>query len=311
MKLKKFNHQPNIISERMDNLSLVENRVLYHVINQMSTTMEDVTNTGQNLTFIIPLSNLGESNYSRLKESIKKLQDRKFIIKDDSKKNQFLSITPFPKVEMTSHDIRITMLADVVPFFQKLKGGYTKYEVKTALGLASIYSQKMFELLSRHKHKGVWEIEPDQLKISLSATSYRYADFKKRCIVPALDEIEAKTELRIDLYEDKQLRSVINLKFVIKTELQQALEVVEEDLEMLDRMSPGETAGYMHNLFNDYQFNAKQIEKITSDTQIWKRFYELDAKIFRGILAPANKTAYMATCLFNSKKKTTKLREEK
>lgn len=328
MKLKKFNHQPNAISERMDDLSLVENRVLYHVVNQMATTMEDAPDApsedliginvqgelvlikepapkplGPNLTFIIPLTFFGDSNYPRLRESLKKLQKRTFTIKDDSKKNHFLSITPFPLVEITTSEIRVVMMADVVPYFQRLKGGYTKYELNAALKLTSTYSQKLFELLSRHKNKGEWLIEPNKLKIAMSATTYRYADFKRRCIIPALNEIEEKTDLRIDLKEEKPSKTVTNLLFIIKTEIKLAREDAQLDLIEINKLSPAETALYMNNLTHDYNFTAKQIDKIITNGGLWKRFVEIDALIFRGALKPDNKTAYVVSCLFDPKNK--------
>lgn len=272
---------------------------MYLVINQMDTGFNVQEDLFKNIEFKIPSKELGESNYSRIREALGKLQGRKITMIDDYKKQRFISIVPFPYVSIDKGSITIKMLGDVVPYFVELKNGFTKYELKAALSLNSVYSQKLYELLSRWKDKKEWETEIEELKLLLDASNYRYTDFRRVCLEPAILEITEKTDLNVSYLAIKIGRKVGAIKFSIRTEKEEAEKNYEEEIESVKDMSPAEVAHYTRNLIRNYSFSNDQVDKIMSNHSLFVKFIDIESKIANGVIKNIkNPTAYIAKSLF-------------
>src|SRR5690606_10729737 len=148
------------------------------------------------------------------------------------------SIVPFPYVSIEKGWITLNMLGDVAPYFLELKNGFTKYELQAALSPNRVYSQKLYELLSRWQDKKEWEVEMEELQRLLDATDYRYTDFRRVCIEPALLEITVKTDLDVSYLAIKLGRKVGAIKFTILTEKEKAKEDYEEEIADVKGMAP-------------------------------------------------------------------------
>lgn len=304
MKLKRqYNRQPNIITRSTDNMTLIEKRIMYLVINRLDTGIDVQPDLFKNMEFKIPFSQLQETNYKRISDSIKKLQSRTITLIDDDEKEEYESLTPFPHVKIGKAVVTLTMLANVVPYFLELKRGYTKYELAAALTLRSIYGQKLYELLSRWKDKKKWYVDIDELKKLLHAENYEYKDFKPDCLEKGVKDINKNTELSVSYEPEKEGRSVIGIHFKIlskaNSEKDEAYENVKEELEFVNRLSPGEVALYMNKLFNEYSFSKKQQDAIVSNITLMEKFADLESRIANGVIKNVkNPTAYMASVLF-------------
>ncbi len=296
---RKYNQQPNIITRSTDQMTLIEKRLMYLVINQMEMGFNVQEDLFRNIEFKIPSKELGEPNYTRIREALTKLQGRRITLIDDFKKQKFHSIVPFPYVSIEKGWITLKMLGDVAPYFLELKNGFTKYELKAALSLNSVYSQKLYELLSRWKDKKEWEVEIEELKLLLDATDYRYTDFRRVCIEPALLEITEKTDLNVSYLAIKVGRKVGAIKFTILTEKEKAKKDYEEEIADVKGMAPAEIAHYTRNLIRNYSFSNDQIDKIMADQRLFSKFIDIESKIAHGVIKNVkNPTAYMAKSLF-------------
>ena len=296
---RKYNQQPNIITKSTDQMSLIEKRLMYLVINQMDTGFNIQEDLFKNVEFRIPSKELGESNYNRIREALGKLQGRRITMIDDYRKQKFNSIVPFPYVSIDKGSITIKMLGDVVPYFMELKNGFTKYELKAALSLNSVYSQKLYELLSRWKDKKEWEVEVEELKLLLDASTYRYTDFRRVCLEPAILEITEKTDLNVKYLAIKLGRKVGSIKFSILTERAEAKKNYEEEIEEIKEMSPAEVAHYTRNLIRNYSFSNDQVDKIMGNRRLFLKFIDIESKIGNGVIKNVkNPTAYIAKSLF-------------
>lgn len=296
---RKYNKQPNIITKSADQMTVIEKRLLYLVINRMDTGFNIQKDLFKNLEFKIPSKELGESNYKRIKEALTKLQGRRIIMIDDFKNKKFNSIVPFPMVSIDKGLITIKMFGDVIPYFIELKNGFTKYELEAALSLTSVYSQKLYELLSRWKDKKEWHVDVEELKMLLNASEYRYSDFRRACLDTAILEISGKTELNVTYLPIKVGRKIAEIKFSIFTEKEEAKKNYEEEIETIRDMSPAQVAHYSRNLMQNYSFSNDQIDKIMSDNRLFYKFIDLESKIGNGVIKNVkNPTAYMAQSLF-------------
>lgn len=300
---RRYNQQPNIITKSKDEMTLIEKRIMYLVINQMDTGFDLQKDGFKNLDFTLSFRELKESNFVRIKNAVSKLQFRALTLIDNEDKGEFERIIPFPSVKIKGTTIKLTMLANVLPHFLELKNGFTRYELAAALTLTSVYSQKMYELLSRWKDKKEWYVSLNELQKLLNAENYRYPDFKRFCLDSAVLELNQKTDLSVTFTTEKENRSVSTILFKIsskaKKEKVEAEEAVNQELQQISVMTPAEIAHYTNRLLSAYTFTEQQKEKIMSSTPLFNKFIELESRIANGeIKNVLNPTAYMAKSLF-------------
>lgn len=88
-------------------------------------------------------------------------------------------------------------------------------------GLKRFASIRLYELLNQFAYSGIRQITVDSLREMLAGDSYpRYADFSRKCLDPAVKEINKKTNLRIKYDQIKKGRKVDSLKFFIAEDTQ-------------------------------------------------------------------------------------------
>lgn len=300
---RKYNQQPNVITKSTDEMTVIEKRIMYLVINRLDTGFNLQSDLFKNIEFNISISDLKETNYSRIKKSIEKLQTRAITLIDDDFNEHYERIIPFPVVKIKGGVITLIMFAEIVPHFMELKRGFTKYELSAALSLTSVYAQKLYELLSRWKDKKEWKVSLAELQVLLNAENYRYAQFKQKCLDVAIKELNEKTELVVNWTCSKTGRSVTDINFSIKSradiEKKESYDAVKNELDQLSHLSPGQVALYTKNMLSNYSFSKKQQDALMSNGALFARFAELESKIINGVIKGVlNPTAYMAKILF-------------
>ncbi len=303
---RQYNQQPNIITKSTDEMTVIEKRILYLVINRLDTGFNVQPDLFKNMEFTIGFNELKETNYDRIKKSIEKLQFRSLTLIDDDEKEEFERILPFPHIKIKGSTVKLTMLSTVMPYFLELRNGFTKYSLTAALTLTSIYSQKLYELLSRWKDKKEWFVSLDELKTLLNAKNYAYPQLKQKCLDRGIQEINQKTDLQVTWEPEKTGKSVTAIRFFIKSkavaERDDAKEAVNEELKQISQLSPGQISLYTQKLFTVYSFTKKQQDLLMSKPSLFGEFVELESKIANGLIKNVlNPTAYMAKVLFKIK----------
>lgn len=106
---------------------------------------------------------------------------------------------------------------DVMPYLVEIKNNYTSMLLDTFGSLKSEYSLKMYEFLSRWAFKGVVKISVADLKILLNVGDLypRFNSLNQRTITPAINEINAKTNLSVSMKTLRTGRMITDLEFTI------------------------------------------------------------------------------------------------
>jgi plasmid replication initiation protein len=215
---KKYNQQPNKITLSRQQFSVIEKRIVYLIINRLDTGFDVNKDLFQNKEFSIPVKEIGEINYHRLKQESTRLQSRRITFIDNEDKQEFDSITPFPRVRYKNGILYVTMFADVMPHFVELKKGFTSYQLQAALSLNSTYSQRLYELLSKYKDTGVWNnVELEHLKqlLSIDGKYEKISAFKQYVLTPAQTELKKKTDISFTYELFKTGRRYTHITFKI------------------------------------------------------------------------------------------------
>lgn len=104
-----------------------------------------------------------------------------------------------------------------MPYLAAIKSNYTSILLNMFGALKSEYSLKMYEYLSRWAFKGNVSIKLDELKKLLDVVGMydRYNNFSQRVLTPALNEINAKTNLIVNCNSIRTGRVITDLEFKI------------------------------------------------------------------------------------------------
>jgi len=105
---------------------------------------------------------------------------------------------------------------------------FVRYRLELARGLRSVYSTNLLRLLMTRKDTGFKTILLEDFRATMEVPeSYRYADIKRYAIVPAVKELNEKSDLAITWSETKRGRAVHSLQFRFTMNNQQAIESAE------------------------------------------------------------------------------------
>jgi plasmid replication initiation protein len=132
--------------------------------------------------------------------------------------------------------IGITLHPDLKPYLLKFQRDYTKFQLRYAVRLDSRYSLRLYTLLQRWAYLGKKRFAVDELRVLLGARELNrqgdivkdnlpaYGNFKQRALVPAVEEINDKTDITVLFSEEKQngTKTVVGLNFRIRRNIQNA-----------------------------------------------------------------------------------------
>jgi len=122
------------------------------------------------------------------------------------------------------------------PYLLELKNNFALGYLSEITLLNSEYSKRIYMLLRQRSNIGKYEISLKDLQEILKVPkSYLvYKVFKKRILVPTIENINSRTTMNITLNEIKNLRKVESLKFEIKAEKIKKNKLKDFELEFLE-----------------------------------------------------------------------------
>jgi plasmid replication initiation protein len=158
-------------------------------------------------------------NRATLKKAGRQLMSKPLEIPRSN--NGFLYINWVSNFEYiaSSGVIEVSFDSKLKPYLMQLKSHFVIADLEQLLKLTSEYSKRLYMLFKQREYQTAdYEIEVEELQAMLQVpkSAYRYAEFKKSIITPALKQINERTELKINLEEIKEGRKVKTLKFSIK-----------------------------------------------------------------------------------------------
>ena len=301
MKLKHYNRQPNASIMTRQSFSLLEKRVFYIVLNQLS---EADINLKQNKQFRIPAKLITQNYRQMLGMAQSLMRNCQIWLRNDEQK-EFQAYNVFSSARYSAKEgiFEIGLSYEVIPHIAQIKSGYTEYELAIALSLNKTYSQRLYEMLSRWKNfnGGTWsQVSVEDLRDLLGANEETYDDFgqlKRRVLDPSCEEISDKTDISCSYQIQKTGRKVTHLSFYIQTQNSKAIQELQEIREALNALNMDDRWKYMHERLEMYDFTKIQRNKILQDEDLANRFVNADMEIQAGKRKPNDATAYMAVIL--------------
>ena len=212
----------NYLNQASYKLSVVEQKMLALLVAQIKKDTVDFKPYSLNIKDFCNLIGIENSNYTYIVSVAKSLLDRDvhfWYINEKGKEvevnTKWLSscvhVEGSGTVEMNFDNI-------LKPFLLQLKNRFTLYRLENIIQLSSVFSIRIYELLKQYENAGIVKFSLEDLRkyIGIDDNQYKmYADFKRRVLVLAQNEIKQKCDIFFDFEEIKVGRSIGKLLFYI------------------------------------------------------------------------------------------------
>lgn len=138
-------------------------------------------------------------NYADVKAAIKGLSDKSIWIKQDNGKDLLFRWLNDVEVDETGGNIEFSFSKYISEHITELHERYTQYNLINVLPMKSKYAIRLYELMKSFVNMEQRITIPlDILKQRLDAETYdNLKDFRRRVIEPAVDEINAFTDIAV------------------------------------------------------------------------------------------------------------------
>ena len=237
----------DMVQKARFSLSIQEQRTILYAISKIQpedTHLKEYTFEIRDFYAMIGWSN---QSYTEFKAMLKALSDKSWwvpIKREDGTEFESL-IRWFTTVRSDKRSGKVTVKfhEDMMPFLLQLAQGeefYTSYKLQYVLPMSSQYSPRLYELLKSYQFNNKqWFFEIDDLKHKLDCESYtNFADFKRRALDPAVEEINKYTDIVIDYRTEKEGRKIVRIIFFMakktKSEILETERTIENMFEQMD-----------------------------------------------------------------------------
>lgn len=117
--------------------------------------------------------------------------------------------------------VEVALTPSILPYLVELKTHFTQYQLEQIAGLRSIYSWRLFEYLTSWSDSeenkgdsGEKEVELDNFRLLMEIPdSYKWHDIKRKVIIPAVADLEARDGWEIQWEGVKRGRRFELIKF--------------------------------------------------------------------------------------------------
>lgn len=226
-----------LVQQNRFELSLIEQKTIAFICSMIKPieTLEQLNNVPFELEYefnirdyckICGIDYDNGKNYANIKATLKRLRDRSMWLVMPDGSESLVGWLAKVNINKKSGIVKIRIDEDLVPYLFNLQQKFTQYQLYNILAMKSAFSIRIYELMKSYAFRKSKTFDIDELKRLLvveNIKSYKnFADFNKRVLEKAQEEINELTDLSIHFEPIKKGRKVVKIKFQIeqKTPLQ-------------------------------------------------------------------------------------------
>ena len=202
-----------------------EKRIMYRLVELAQDELKGImirdnmhkiepTLFGREITMPVAdiLRNEKDQNYTIAKKAFRSLAQKGEEYEDD-KFWQYTAIISNPKIDKIKGSVVFTVLDDIWRCLLDFTKGYRKYELVTAMQFKSVYSMRMYELMSGQKRPLEFTFEDLKQRFKLKDKYSKANDFKRWVLDIAKKELDESSPYSFNYIEIKEGRKVVAFKF--------------------------------------------------------------------------------------------------
>jgi Initiator Replication protein len=230
--------QHNALSEARYELTAREQKLLLYVIAMIEPEDDDFKRYIVNIPEFSELAGLDKDHlYLELRDLAKSLKQKPLIIPhhfDDVTGNYVDLVTSWFDTAYVGKNgagyFAVTLSPVLKPYLLQVKREFFRFRLYQVMQLRSSYGIRLYQWAKRWEFRKTIEISIQDFRNVLGANNLaEYADFKRRAIKPAIEEVNRKTDLAVSFRELKRKgsKAVERLVVSIKSQKLPELEVLE------------------------------------------------------------------------------------
>ena len=244
--------------------SLWQKRVFIYAISQIEKESKIFEPIKIHIKDVLNFYNSSDAqtSYKAIIEAPKKLSEGieiPYISEEGEKRIAYISVFKFytipEKVSNENQYIEIVFNDDLKPHLLDLKEKFLKYDVKNIVGLQSIYSFRMFEILKSYEFRKEIELELEYLRDILGITGMykQYGEFKTFVIEKAQRDFLDYCDISFTFKAKKEGRKITSLLFFISKNKPKKRENQERETstEYKEKVLPQET-NEQEKIYNEF-----------------------------------------------------------
>jgi plasmid replication initiation protein len=224
--------QSNLLIEASYRLNLEEKRIIMAAIAKIDsrkTVPESITITAEEYAELFDLD--VNAAYQQLKGAALALYDRTIKLNTKDAKNRPINDEMrwvYRRAVYHSREGKVTIKfsPDLTPYLGQLKEQFTGYKLANLKALKSIYSIRIYELLTQYLLAGERWISVDQFRemLELNDKYPRFADLKRWIIEPAIAELNTKSNYDVRYEVEKSGNKISKLWFYFSEKSQLSMD---------------------------------------------------------------------------------------
>lgn len=217
--------QSYIFTTAKYDFSVYEKRIMYRMIEFAQDDIKGVmirdhmhkiqpTLFGKDITMPVAdiLKNEQDQHYTLAKKAFKSLA-RKGIEYEDDDMWTFTNIIVNPRIDKKGRTVTFSVIDDVWRCILDFSKGYRKYELLTAMSFKSVYSMRMYELMSGQVRPLEFSIDDLKNRFGIKDKYKRPIDFKRFVLDAAKKELDIASPYSFNYVDVKHGHSIVGFKF--------------------------------------------------------------------------------------------------
>lgn len=211
-------------------------------------------------------------NNQDLKLRLKHLMGNVVEVPDESVKKGFKLVTLFEEAvaeqdEYGLWQVKLECTQKAMKYFFNIENiGYLRYKLRCITSLTSRYTYIMFIYLEANRYRKSWEVSLNELRKILDCDKEDYAQefkyFNRDVLKKIQKEMHEKTECRYSYESVKKGRSVVAIRFTIKTLSEVNLELYTSlDTQRINSFAEAEKELWQQPL-EQFEFTQEQYEEL-------------------------------------------------
>ena len=298
----------NRLNQAFQVLSLAE-------FHSVQLAIVDARDTGTGLTTDIPLridalryadvfGTTRQNAYMRMKEAEETLFNRRFSFFDEDGKlvkSRWISQVKYLDNEGAIEIVFTPAVVQGISRINGVKEFFTQYLLSQTAQLKSVYSSRLYELLIQWRSTGktpIINLEDFRAQLGVEENQYKLmSDLKKRVLDLAINDINEKTDIKVNYQQHKKGRSISGFSFTFKQKKTSNQPVENKrDPNTVDIFSTMTDA--QRHLFANKLSEMPEMSKYSQGTESYQQFairiadMFLDTEKFRELLPLLRKAGF-------------------
>jgi plasmid replication initiation protein len=210
-------YKDNYLIEASYKLTLVEQRLMLFCISKLNPQKPEQKQTIRVSEFLQQFQDMDKKSvYYQLQKAIDDIYERSIKVKDPKRTKEFRWIQS--KEYFSDKATAIIEFSNaVMPYLCQLEKQFTQYQLRNISAFKRTYSIRLYELLTQYRTLKKRLITVSDLRnlLLLDQKFSVWGELKRKVIDPSIEEINSKSDLKIEYIMLKTGRAVTSIEFFI------------------------------------------------------------------------------------------------